>query len=243
MVPFYRPPEERRGANGSVTDYVMTEVARRIVDGEYRPGRRLIEVELTRDLRVGRSSVREALRRLEINRFIRLEPNRGATVARPSREEIVAQFRIREVISGLGARAAAERIDLPGHKEIAEQLLRDVDQQIAGGNEKNHRQENGRFHRAINDMSGIADIGNLLDQQNYPILHTIYFRDLTHAQWQRNMADHFDIARAIYHGDADAAEHFARRHMRRMVDIAVAIADRLEAEPHAGARPRTMGPV
>ena len=236
IVPFYQPPEERRNASVSVTDYVMMEVARRIIDGQYAPGQRLVEAELTQDLRVSRSSVREALRRLQINRFIRLEPNRGATVATPSREEIVAQFRVREVISGLSARAAAERIGLPGHRQIVQQLLRDVDEQLARNLQTSHRPENGRFHRAINEMSGIADIGSLLDQFNFPILHTIYFRDLSHERWLQDMSDHFDIARAIYHGDPDAADHFAKRHMHSMVDIAVEIAERLEKPPRAKSR-------
>jgi DNA-binding GntR family transcriptional regulator len=234
IVPFYQPPENPKDV--SVTDYVMTEVARRIVDGKYKPGQRLIEADLTQDLRVSRSSVREALRRLEINRFIRLEPNRGATVATPSREEIVAQFRIREVVSGLGARAAAERIEEPGHKEIVRQLSQDIDDQLSKGSEKNHRRENGRFHRAINEMSGIPGIGELLDQFNFPILHTIYFRDLSREHWERNMSDHLDIARAVCHGDPDAAEHFAKRHMHRMVDIAAAIAEQLDREARTNGR-------
>lgn len=238
LVPFYKPATLQDGPNGSVADYVLNEIARRIVDGEYRPGQRLVEAELTQDLGVSRSSVREALRRLEINRFVRIEPNRGATVATPNRDEIVAQFRIREVISGLGARAAAERVHLPGNKTIMQTLLDEIEAQRAQGSEANHRRENGRFHRAINEMSGIAEIGELLDQSNFPILHTIYFRDLSHEHWVRNMSDHLDIARAVFHGDPIAAEHFAKQHMHRMVDIAVAIAAQLQQETRTTAAAR-----
>lgn len=230
IVPFFQPSEARRGRDGSVSDFVITEIARRIVDGEYRPGQRLVEADITQDLGVSRSSVREAFRRLETNRFIKVEPHRGATVATPEPAEILAQFRIREVVSGLGARMAAERVHLPGNREIAEGLLADVEAQRARGSEKNHRAENGRFHRAINDMSGVPDIGELLDQFNFPILHTIYFRDLEPAAWERNMSDHLDMARAILHGDAIAAEHFAKLHMHRMVDVAIGIAESLEKE-------------
>lgn len=230
LVPFYKPAALEEGPSGSVADYVLHEMARRIVDGEYLPGQRLVEAELTQDLGVSRSSVREALRRLEINRFVRIEPNRGATVATPNRDEIVAQFRIREVLCGLGARAAAERVHLPGNKAIMQSLLDEIEVQRAQGSEKNHRRENGRFHRAINEMSGIPEIGELLDQSNFPILHTIYFRDLSYAHWERNMSDHLDIARAVFNGDPIAAEHFAKQHMHRMVDIAVAIATQLQQE-------------
>ncbi len=236
IVPFFQPRTAVKDEGSSVADYVLAEIARRIVDGEYLPGQRLIEAELTRALGVSRSSVREALRRLEINRFVRIEPNRGAIVATPTRQEIVAQFRIREVISGLGARAAAERIGLPGHRDTMVNLLAEIEEQSARGSQQNHRKDNGRFHRSINEMSGIPDIGDLLDQFNFPILHTIYFRDLDHAHWMHNMSDHLDIARAVLHGDPIAAEHFAKRHMHRMVDIAVSIAERLQKESRNGVR-------
>lgn len=227
LVPFYIPPQEQEGRTGSVSDFVINEIARRIVEGQYRPGQRLVEADLTRDLGVSRSSVREALRRLENNRFIRIEPNRGATVATPQREEIVATFRVREVIAGLGARGAAERIEMPGNREAIRSQLQEIDRQLASGTPRHHRAENGRFHRTINAMSGIPEVGDLIDRHNFPILHTIYFRDLSLEHWQQNMEDHIDIARAILQGDGDAAEHFSRKHMHRMIDIAVQIAEKL----------------
>lgn len=228
IVPF--APSAPQRTSGSVSDYVLHEIARRIIDGVYRPGQRIVEADVTRDLGVSRSSVREAFRRLENNRFIRVEPNRGATVATPNRDDIVTQFRVRETIAGLGGRMAAERIDQPGHREQMQQLLRDIDDQVRAGAHGQHRAANGRFHRAINDMSGMSQIGELLDQFNFPILHTIYFRDLALEDWKQNMSDHLDIARAVLHGDGTAAEHFSKRHMHRMMDIAIVIAERLMKE-------------
>ncbi len=230
LVPFYQPADGKARPSASVSDFVTNEICRRIVDGEYRPGQRLTESDITKGLGVSRGSVREAFRRLEINRFIRIEPNRGATVATPHRDEIVAQFRIREVISGLGARAAAERVHLPGNKPLMQGLLDAIEEQRALGSERNHRADNGLFHRTINTMSGIPDIGDLLDQFNFPVLHTIYFRDLRHDHWEDNLSDHLDIARAVSHGDPVAAEHFAKAHMHRMVDIAIHIAEQLLKE-------------
>lgn len=211
----------------SVADFVFDEISRRVVAGEYRPGQRLVEADLTRDLGVSRSSVREALRRLEHNSFIRLEPNRGATVAAPNRAEIEAMFRVREVIAGLGARAAAERIDLPGNREKIVALLDQVTAQEHANRVDNHRTENGVFHRTINTMSAIDAVGQLMDQFNFPILHAIYFRDLQYDHWRLNLVDHMDIGRAILHGDGYAAEHFARKHMQRMVPIAIEICEQL----------------
>lgn len=51
------------------------------------------------------------------------------------------------------------------------------------------------------------------------------------------MSDHLDIAQAAFHDDTLAAERFARQHMHRMVDMAVAIAEQLGKEASRNTRP------
>lgn len=220
--------KDRRPANGNtLAEVVVEQISQRISDGQYRPGDRLVEADLARDLSVGRQTIREALRRLESNLYIRFEPNRGAMVARPTAEEVTGMLRVRSVIAGLGARAAAERIDLPGHRERVSILFSNLEEERALGLPGRHRSHNGRFHRAINEMSGINYVGALMDQVNIPLLYDVYFREMTQEQWETNLSDHYDLARAIMNGDGDAAEHFARRHSCRSIEIANAIADRL----------------
>lgn len=216
----------RKGANPTLAQTLVEEITQRIVRGEYRPGERLIEADLAADFGVGRGSIREALRRLEANRYINFEPNRGAMVSRPTGKQVTDMLRVRGAIAGLGARAAAERIDLPGHREIVQRLLAEIEEELSSRSPTFHRKGNGRFHRTLNDLSGIEDLGDLMDQVNIPMLYEIYFRDLTDEQWRVNLDDHFDLARAVLAGDGDAAEAVAKRHMHRMIDRAKWIAER-----------------
>jgi DNA-binding GntR family transcriptional regulator len=218
--------EIKRDGSRTIAAGVAEAISERIVRGVYKPGERLVETELARDLGVGRGSIREALRRLESNHYIQFEPNRGAMVARPNVDEVTAMLRIRSVIAGLGARAAAERIDLPGHRERVQALLERIDQEMKDERPDLHRGDNGHFHRTLNEISGIHYVGELIDQVNIPMLYEIYFRELTPEQHRGNLDDHFDLARAVLMGDADAADHFAQRHMLRMIEIAKSIATR-----------------
>lgn len=218
----------QKAAGSTLAQTLVEQITQRIVRGEYSPGERLVEADLASDFGVGRGSIREALRRLEANRYIQFEPNRGAMVSRPSGKQVTDMLRIRAVIAGLGARAAAERIDLPGHREIVRQLLTEIEGE-SFESPAFHRKGNGHFHRLLNDLSGIEKIGELMDQVNIPMLYEIYFRDLTEEQWRVNLDDHFDLARAILAGDGDAAEAIAKRHMHRMIDRAMSIAERWTA--------------
>ena len=216
----------QKTAGSTLARTLVEQITHRIVRGEYSPGERLVEADLAADFGVGRGSIREALRRLEANRYIQFEPNRGAMVSRPSGKQVTDMLRIRAVIAGLGARAAAERIDLPGHRETVREVLAEIELELSRESPAYHRKGNGHFHRVLNDLSGIEKIGELMDQVNIPMLYEIYFRDLTEEQWRVNLDDHVDLARAILAGDGDAAEAIAKRHMHRMIDRAMSIAER-----------------
>lgn len=220
------PGIARKAANPTLAQTLVEEIEQRIVRGDYRPGERLVEADLAADFGVGRGSIREALRRLEANRYIRFEPNRGAMVSRPTAKQVTDMLRIRGAIAGLGARAAAERIDLPGHREAMLRVLAQIEEELSDMSPADHRRGNGRFHRTLNELSGIEDIGALMDQVNIPMLYEIYFRDLTEEQLRVNLDDHFDLARAVLAGDGDAAEAIAKRHMHRSIDRAMSIAAR-----------------
>ena len=80
-----------------------------LIQEQYAPGSRLSESELSQKCGVSRTPVREALRRLALEYFVRIEPNRGAFVIDWSREDIIDMFEMRSMMEGLAARKAAER--------------------------------------------------------------------------------------------------------------------------------------
>ena len=59
-----------------------------IMAGDLRPGQKLVEADLCRELSVSRASIREALRILEKERLIHLIPNRGPSVTKIGWKEI-----------------------------------------------------------------------------------------------------------------------------------------------------------
>src|SRR3954447_11066723 len=81
----------------------------RILDGGLPAGARLREAELTEAYGVARHSVRAALRELEHERLVRLEPNRGARVAELDASELVALGELRIALEVEGARLALAR--------------------------------------------------------------------------------------------------------------------------------------
>src|SRR5678816_3261076 len=63
-----------------------------IMQGELRPGQKLIEADVCRQLQISRASLREVLRILETERLIEMIPNRGPSVAKLGWEEIAVSY-------------------------------------------------------------------------------------------------------------------------------------------------------
>ncbi len=65
----------------SSPDMVVTAINDAILRQRYSIGQRLVESDLTRDLKVSRGTVREALKKLSAEGVVQLSPHRGAVTA------------------------------------------------------------------------------------------------------------------------------------------------------------------
>ncbi|MFO1106031.1 MAG: GntR family transcriptional regulator [Amaricoccus sp.] len=78
-----------------------------IATGKFQAGARLIERELCEMMGVSRTSLREALRELQADGLITLQPNKGLSVSVVSPETARSIYEVRAVLEGLAARGFA----------------------------------------------------------------------------------------------------------------------------------------
>jgi DNA-binding GntR family transcriptional regulator len=107
----------------AVVDSLTDTLRREILDGERPAGARLVEQELCARYAVARHSLRAALRALAAEGLIRVEPNRGARVARLEPDEITWLYELRTALETEAARLALERhggrLPAPVHAALA----------------------------------------------------------------------------------------------------------------------------
>jgi DNA-binding GntR family transcriptional regulator len=107
----------------AVVDTLADALRREILDGVRPAGARLVEAELCAHYGLARHSVRAALRALAAEGLIRVEPNRGASVAKLSPPDITALYELRAALETEAARLALERhgrMPPPVHAALAE---------------------------------------------------------------------------------------------------------------------------
>ncbi|HEX2085790.1 MAG TPA: GntR family transcriptional regulator [Solirubrobacteraceae bacterium] len=98
-------PLERR----STVEALAEALRARILDGELAGGERLREQELSRAYDVARHTVRAALRALQAEGLVVIEPNRGARVATLDADAVRGLFELRMALETEAARLALER--------------------------------------------------------------------------------------------------------------------------------------
>lgn len=110
-TPFFRAdwPGAEKARPLSVSEQIARQVGEMIVLGDYAPGARLIEEQISTDFGVSRNPVREALRILERDGFVSISARRGAQVVSLSPTEAMELFEIEGELYGLMARRLARR--------------------------------------------------------------------------------------------------------------------------------------
>src|SRR5512141_2804217 len=81
----------------------LLSIRRAIVNGVLRPGDRLMEADIAREMGISRGPVREALRQLEQEGLVISYPHRGTFVASLAADEASEIYVMRAVLEGLAA--------------------------------------------------------------------------------------------------------------------------------------------
>jgi DNA-binding GntR family transcriptional regulator len=171
---------------------------------------RLDERQLSEDLGVSRTPIREALSVLEQEGFVRSIPRRGIIVVRKTKREIVEMITVWAAIESMAARTAATAATPAGIAGLTG--LMDAFEEDPSGHLTEYSDANMEFHRAIIRLGGIGLMSTLTDSL---FIHMRAVRAVTMTQdnrAQRSVADHRAIIAALRAGDPDLAERLVRDH-------------------------------
>ena len=83
-------------------EMVYEELKMQILTGAIIPGTRMMEVELAEEMGVSRTPIREAIRKLEKEGLVTIEPRRGAYASQISTGDMVEILEVRQSMEGLG---------------------------------------------------------------------------------------------------------------------------------------------
>jgi DNA-binding GntR family transcriptional regulator len=109
-----------------IADRAYAELRERIVTLRLPPGTVLREEELMQELDLGRTPLRDALKRLSLESLVSVEPRRATTVTAVDAADIVHVSEVRAELESQAAELAALRVDGPIRLEL-EELAEEID--------------------------------------------------------------------------------------------------------------------
>jgi DNA-binding GntR family transcriptional regulator len=197
-----------------------------IVSGRLLPNERLVELDLSERLGVGRAAVRTALVRLEAEGLVTRERHRGAKVRLVDEREAIEILEARAVLEGLGVRHAAATAT-PADVDALTAILADMRGRLDAGDLLGASDENAALHRRLVAMSRHGTAERLIATLNSQIVRFQYRTILVPGRPERSFAEHSAIVTAVADGDPAAAEAAMREHL---ANVAAALSRSPEAE-------------
>ncbi len=198
----------------SSPERVAAAITRGLRQREYVVGQRLVEADLTQRFGVSRSTVREAFKILASSGVVEIVPHRGAMIRGLSLSDARDLLALLEVLTGLGARLAAERIGIGRnaakfsaaaksliHPGSSDELDRILDQRAG-------------FYQAIFDIADNDELNRAMPTWRAHLFRTQVFGTLTKADMRAMSAEYKQITEAILEGDGLRAELWTRKHLQ-----------------------------
>jgi Transcriptional regulators len=196
----------------AMRELAYTEIKRRIISCEFRPGEPLNEAQVAAMLRLGRTPVHQALHRLEVEGLVSIMPRKGVLVTPLSLNEVLDMIEVRATNEVLCATLACER----GHDSDFKAMRDIVDRSpplIAGRDIPALASLDLKFHTAMSAASRNRVLAELL-RGLHEKQARFWFLSLSDPQHLENVyQEHLEIVDALERRDVPAVREAVRTHI------------------------------
>lgn len=201
-----------------------------ILSGEFAEGEFIDEVALAARVNTSRTPVREALQRLQVERYVDLLPRRGAQVRVVTALEMREIYQARFVLESDALRTICQR--QAGVPDSARALIEKMEQAGQSHDWNGFAQLDQMFHAEIVRHRRNAVIAELYDSLQ-PRQVRLGTRTLVEAPARLTTIEHEhrELIAALDRHDADASVEVLRRHLREIPELVDAFSAARGAAP------------
>ncbi len=198
-------------------DIVFETLKEAILKGKLEPRERLMEIQLADQLGVSRTPVREAIRKLELEGLVIMEPRKGAYVSDISYADIIDTLEVREALETYAVRLAIE-------KGAAERIgeLEELNIEFEKAYEEEDIQKMVKYdteiHNMIVELSGNKKLISFMDALNEIMqrFRLIYFNETYNPEVI--IREHKEVFEAINSGDKERSVNAMTSHLSTLKD-------------------------
>lgn len=206
-------PQVRQGR--VLADWVIVSLREAILGGYFEPGEKLDQDLIAEELGVSRTPVREALKRLESEGFIKVRPHYGAFIVEVSRQDISDVYEIRGLLESEVVRQVTPLIPESVLDEL-ERSLAETQAQFEAGDSAKHFESDVYFHETIDSFVENKLLKEVLDSLTNRISMIRRFAQLQPGYHiTESFREHRAILQAMRQRDPEQAAERMRVHLER----------------------------
>lgn len=187
-------------------------IRKRILKGEYEPGFKLSENKLAKEFCCSRTPVREAIKHLEQDNLVEVQPFSGSYVKQLSDEENLELTEIRASLESLAFRLACDRrVDVAPLR----QLLTQMGDSLGSDNPDFvlYGQAHYKFHMTLIEMSGNEMLIDMYKRMNLNSASKLFYYKMNPQEVMITQHEHESIVTALALGDTEAGQLFMFNHL------------------------------
>ncbi len=199
----------------TTADKVFEQIQNEIVEGVIAAGSKISEPELSKRFQISRSTLREALNRLEKCHLIERKANVGSRVVQCTIEGLLEIYIVREALEGMACRQAALNMSDQDIEEMQAILLEHAkDKDLQDGIAYYQEEGDLDFHYKVILGSHNQQLITLLCGQLYHLVRMYRCQfGMNSPRATRAFDEHSRIIEAIADRDGELAEILMRRHI------------------------------
>jgi DNA-binding GntR family transcriptional regulator len=205
----------------TVREQAYEELKMHIIEGKIKPGTKIIETTYSKIFNISRTPLREAIRMLELEGYVEVQPHGGVTVKSITKEDINEIYKIRIALEGIILEEVIKRHTEKDIKSL-ENIINNTLQYI------NTQKENDEIFKLFSELNNIlysiAGLNKISEMIKNITSYLRRFRRLSIESKIRKeiaMNDHKNLIAAIKEKDLTKALELNKIHLKRSRDFII----------------------
>ena len=202
-------------ARTSLHSEVTSRIRSLIVESQIKPGERVPELEISKELGVSRTPIREALKVLASEGLVDLLPLRGAVVKTFSDKDAADMLKVMGLLESIAAQKACQADQKKIDKVLA--MHEKMKVMFAKGKRPEYFELNQKIHDALVEMSGNESLMMVHSILSKRMRSLRYSGNSTPDNWRGALEDHEEIATALRNRDMKAIKKAVNNHFTNTI--------------------------
>jgi DNA-binding GntR family transcriptional regulator len=202
----------------TLMNQALIQIQNAIKSGQLKPGERIVEAALAKEMQISRFPIREALRQLEKDGLVETVPFKGTTVAQFNEKDLEDLYSVREALEKLAIQTLIQNLDDIKLKRLGV-VIEAMQKAIQDKNAQKLVEGDLRFHQMLCELSGNRKLLQAWKTIEGQLRIFIALEEFQYNTFDQFLKGHQAVMKAIKKKDTDQAQKILSTHLKEGLEI------------------------